>query len=144
MVLLLYALSFAAGAGGSIQSSMNAALSRTIGIFEAAAFSVMVTFSSLAVITLVVTRGAGFSALGTAPPYFLFAGLFATVFLIAANKAIPEIGTAGFIVAAVVGQLVAGVVLDHFGAFGHAPHPIDLARGLGLALLLVGMKLIIR
>mgnify|MGYP001568843096 CR=1 FL=1 len=44
----------------------------------------------------------------------------------------------------VVGQLIGALLLDHFGAFGLRHIPITPVRIAGAALLLVGMRLVIR
>jgi transporter family-2 protein len=44
----------------------------------------------------------------------------------------------------IAGQLVAGMVVDHFGGFGIAPRPINLVRLLGVALVFAGVVLVRR
>jgi transporter family-2 protein len=44
--------------------------------------------------------------------------------------------------AAIAGQLAAALVLDHFGLFGLARHPVTLTRAAGLVLVLVGAALV--
>lgn len=76
------------------------------------------------------------------PRYVLVTGLTSIPYLLAASWAGPKIGVSVFFAAVVTGQLVGSVALDHIGAFGAAPRPIDLARGAGILLLLAGLVLI--
>jgi transporter family-2 protein len=42
----------------------------------------------------------------------------------------------------IIGQLLTGIVIDHFGWFGVTPRPIDLTRIIGLCVLFAGGYLI--
>ena len=44
----------------------------------------------------------------------------------------------------IVGQLLMGVAVDHFGLFGVAVRPIDLPRAIGVIILFVGSYLIVK
>jgi transporter family-2 protein len=60
------------------------------------------------------------------------------------SQTIPRLGVAPTIVLIVVGQLVLGTMLDHFGLLGAAVRPVDPARLIGIAVLLFGTWLIVR
>lgn len=76
------------------------------------------------------------------PAYLGLAGLLAVPYLLAASFLAPRIGVGLFLAAIITGQLLGGVALDHVGAFGAVPRPVDLSRLLGIAALLVGVVLI--
>ncbi len=76
------------------------------------------------------------------PAYLGLAGLLAVPYLLAASFLAPRIGIGLFLAAIITGQLLGGVVLDHLGAFGAAPRPVDLPRLLGIIALLLGVVLI--
>jgi transporter family-2 protein len=44
----------------------------------------------------------------------------------------------------ITGQVIASIVLDHYGLLGFTPHPINLPRVLGAVLLLGGVALVLR
>jgi len=54
----------------------------------------------------------------------------------------PRLGAGALIALLLTGQLVASLVLDHFGLFGYPVIPIDAKRLLGVALLAAGVILI--
>jgi len=76
------------------------------------------------------------------PAYLGMAGFLAVPYLLAASFLAPRIGVGLFLAAIIAGQLLGGVLLDHLGAFGAAPRPIDLPRLLGIVALIVGVVLI--
>jgi len=76
------------------------------------------------------------------PGYVLLTGLTSIPYLLVASWVGPKIGIAVFFAAIVTGQLTGSVLLDHFGAFGTTPRPVDLARGAGVLALLAGVVLI--
>jgi bacterial/archaeal transporter family-2 protein len=72
------------------------------------------------------------------PWYMLGSGVFGLILSLTINVTLPRLGSAMMIALVVTGQLLAGMVIDHFGWLGVAVHPITPLRVLGLAALLVG------
>ena len=66
------------------------------------------------------------------------------IFVIAATWGVPRLGVATTITLMVAGQLVLGLVLDHFGAFGAPRQPINLGKLAGVALVIGGVLLVRR
>lgn len=94
-----------------------------------------VACSTIMAISLVVA--------GCGPPsYLLVTGLTSIPYLLVASIIGPRLGLAVFFASIVSGQLIGTVTLDHMGAFGSTPRPIDLTRAFGIASLLVGVILI--
>lgn len=78
------------------------------------------------------------------PWYMLGVGVFGLVLYLSLSYTIPRVGATTAIALIIVGQLVAGMVIDHFGAFGISQRPIEFSHIVGLVLLLGGAFLIIR
>jgi transporter family-2 protein len=57
---------------------------------------------------------------------------------------VPKIGTANLVSLSVAGQLLAAVVLDHYGLLGFAHHAANGWRLIGLALIMGGVLLVVR
>lgn len=142
--VLFYGLSLAVGAGISLQAGVNAALARIVGITESTLVSVSVTWVCIVLLLAVGFRSGNMGQVGAAPPYLLIGGFFGAAILLTASRVVPAIGVAGYVAALIAGQLLASVALDHVGAFGHPRYPLDAARAAGVALLLLGMKLVLR
>ncbi|KPA93815.1 DMT family transporter, partial [Pseudomonas asplenii] len=47
----------------------------------------------------------------------------------------PRLGAGGFVALALAGQVIASLILDHFGLFGLAARPVDGVRLVGALLL---------
>lgn len=76
-------------------------------------------------------------------PWWLWiGGVLGAVYVISAAALTPKLGAAGFLVLVVAGQMVAAVLVDHFGLMGLTPRPVTLARLAGVALILIGAVLI--
>jgi transporter family-2 protein len=71
-------------------------------------------------------------------------GLFGAIFIALSIVTIPKLGGAAYIAILVTGQMIAALVLDHFGWLGIPERQIDLPRLLGVALLIGGVVLIRR
>jgi transporter family-2 protein len=56
----------------------------------------------------------------------------------------PRIGVGPLLTAAIAGQLVGAVVLDHFGLLGLARQPVSMEKIAGVALVLLGAWLVRR
>ncbi|MFH1141578.1 MAG: DMT family transporter [Chloroflexota bacterium] len=134
----------AVGIGIALQSAVNTALARRIGTLEATLVSVTVTWLFVAILLLAGLRRGSLGQVLSVPPYLLIGGFLGAAVLITAITLVPRLGTGGLIAAFVVGQLIGSLLLDHFGAFGLRHIPITPVRLAGAALLLVGMRLVIR
>jgi len=72
------------------------------------------------------------------------AGVFGLILYQCINVTLPRLGSTMTVVLIIVGQLLMGVLVDHFGWFGVAPRPVDLPRVLGVLILMGGAYLIAR
>lgn len=80
----------------------------------------------------------------TVPWWSLTGGVLGASFVIASILLVPRIGATTMSVAFVCGQLIMSVAMDHYGWGGLAIRPVDTARIIGIAFLLVGMFLVLR
>lgn len=143
---LLIALTFAAGTGVAIQAVINARLGQTIGHAVAAA---TVSFT-VGLIVLWVTLFAlrvpmpTLAQWGQTKWWMFLGGFFGALLVSISALAAPRLGAGLLVALIVVGQLIAAVIIDHFGWFGLKPQPVDWMRLLGVLLLLAGLLLIRR
>jgi transporter family-2 protein len=129
------------GALMAFQGPINAALRGHVGVIESAFVSFTVGTVALAVLVAVVGKGS-LGGVRQAPPWQLLGGLIGVVFVTASLLAVPKIGVPGMIVAALAGQMTAGLLIDRFGWVQVPAKPIDLPRLAGVALLVVSVVLI--
>jgi len=71
-------------------------------------------------------------------------GLLGAVYIVAAIVLAPRLGAATLVAALVAGQMVASLLIDHFGWVGFAIHPVNPLRILGAALVVGGVVLVQR
>ena len=71
-------------------------------------------------------------------------GLLGAIYIALAVVLAPRLGAATLVAAVVGGQMVASLILDHFGLVGFPEHPISGLRLLGAGLVILGVALIQR
>ncbi len=140
-------LAFLTGIAITVQAGVNANLrAMLLNPVLAAAVSFGSGFLSLALV-LLLTPG------GTVPPLEALrpvswwkwtGGVIGAVYVTTVIISVPKIGTANLVSLSVAGQLLAAVVLDHYGLLGFALHPANGWRLLGLALIMAGVLLVVR
>jgi bacterial/archaeal transporter family-2 protein len=84
------------------------------------------------------------AAWARSPWWHWIGGLLGAVYIAAAVILAPRLGAAALVAAVVAGQMVASIVLDHFGWVGFAEHPVNGVRILGAALVIIGVLLVQR
>jgi transporter family-2 protein len=73
-----------------------------------------------------------------APWWAWTGGLLGVVFVLVSLGLVNRLGAAFLFALVVVGQMLASLVIDHYGLLGVTEHPITPIRLLGVALLLGG------
>ena len=137
---LAVTLAIIAGALTSVQSAINTELGKEIGGLGAALVSFSVGTAGLALYYLFSGQG-GLKGITKVPPYLLIGGLFGALFVFGMIKLIPQIGVSSAIAGVIAGQLMLAVLIDHFGWFGLTKFSLNLSRGIGALLLLLGVRL---
>lgn len=80
--------------------------------------------------------------LGAGPWWMWLGGVCGAFFVTLALVLVPRIGAATYLSAMIAGQLIASVVIDHFGHMGLAVREITPGRVVGVVLVLAGMAAI--
>lgn len=143
MILIFITLAMFAGAVVPFQAASNATLGRMVG------HPLMATFISLSV-SLILTIVAlvafkvhlpSWSTLSQIPSWAWLGGVAGVIYISVALILTPKLGVLSFMMAVMAGQLIAAMLLDHFGLMGLNIKPITLWRLAGLALVLIGLFL---
>ena len=143
--LLAIVLAAMAGAGLALQSGTNAVLGRMLGHPMWASFWQFAAGTVLIVAIMLALRVPipAFAATAATGPWWVWIGFVTgSFFVVAALSLSPVIGVGGFIAALVAGQMIASLLLDHYGLVGLAVRPMTLARMAGAALIIAGVLLI--
>ncbi len=78
------------------------------------------------------------------PWYMLASGVFGLILYLTITQTLPKLGATSAVLLIIVGQLLAGMVIDHFGLFDLPIRSIDLSRLLAAVLLITGAYLMVR
>lgn len=70
-------------------------------------------------------------------------GLMGAVYVTLTIMTVPVVGATALVVLLILGQMLAGAVLDHFGILTK-PDPVSLQKILGLALVFAGTWLVVK
>ena len=133
------------GAGITIQVGMNATVRMTIGSPVLAAI-VNFVVGLTALVLLAVASGARVvpGSVAAVPAWAWFGGLLGATYVAATTVLGPKLGAASFLALTLAGQMVAALLVDHYGVIGFPQSPLTPTRLLGTALLVVGVLLIMR
>ncbi len=142
-VILIILIGLAGGVAVGLQSPMASMISQRLGIFESV-FIVHIGGAIIALLPLLFVGGGKLSQWRHVPWYTLTAGIFGLIVIGAISYMIPRVGVAASITTVVAGQLLVGMVLDHFGLLGAAERSLDFTRILGIAVVLVGVWLTVK
>jgi transporter family-2 protein len=131
------------GAFLPLQGGINARLGKSIASpVHASLVSFLVGAAALFSYILITRQPAQLPGLKTAPWYLWTGGLLGAFYVTVIILAFPRIGaplTFGLVVA---GQMIAAVLLDHFGILVTGFHPVNAWKLLGVALVIAGVVII--
>lgn len=136
-------IGLAGGVAVGIQAQVAGGMSSRIG---GAAGSVVVHLGGLIFSTLLLLLRGGerIREWNTLPWYMLGSGIFGLILYLTISVTLPRLGGTWMISLIIIGQLLVGVLVDHFGWFGAALQPLSPSRLLGVLVLLLGGFLISR
>jgi bacterial/archaeal transporter family-2 protein len=127
----------------AVQGQINGGLGKKVGVIEGAFISFAVGTLALLFILLFFGKG-NISLIGTVPKWQLLGGLLGAIFVVVQVLVVPKIGVTTTLMAVVVGQIILGAVIDHFGLFGGNRIPIDKQKIVAIVLLLFSLFLYVK
>lgn len=138
-------LALVAGFLMAVQAPTNAILGKASGSPVVAAFISFVV-GTLALGAMVAATSGRLLApeLKAVPWYAWLGGFYGAFFVAIAAFGAPRIGIGPLLTAAVGGQLIGAIVLDHFGLLGLTRQPVSMEKLAGVALVLFGAWLVRR
>ena len=133
-----------AGSIAPVQVGLNSQLGRHI---EHPLLAALVSFlvGTASLIAVMAFTGPGLAAMPKllGAPWFLWlGGLCGAIFVTITIISSPKLGAASTMGLVIAGQMLASVILDHYGLVWFEAHPVSLIRIFGLILMIVGVVLI--
>ena len=141
-ILIILFIGLLGGMAIGLQSPMSSMISQRIGVLES--IFIIHLGGALAVLIPMLANGSKLGQWRNVPWYTLFAGAFGLVVVSVMSYMIPRIGITGAMITLLAGQLVMGTFLDQFGLLGVTLRPMDLTRGLGLGIVMLGVWLTVK
>lgn len=143
MKWLFILLSIIGGAALAFQAGVNGEIGKRIGTIETSFMAYAMGAVALFLFSLFIGKG-DFSEVWSLPKWKMFIGVLGASYIFIMVLAVPQIGAGTALVAAILGQVVIGMVLDHFGMFGAKMIPISFERIVGVVLIGVSLYLFYR
>lgn len=142
LALLIAALS---GVIMAVQGTINAALSKIIGLLEATFVVHLVGLILVTVLLFGLKMGDGqLASFSQAPWYYYLGGVLGVLIIYAVMRSIPRVGVAPATTAIIVGQVLTASLIDHLGLFGMEKLPFTWYRFLGALLMAGGAWLLLK
>jgi transporter family-2 protein len=144
--MIYFLLAFVAGMALTLQVGINSTLRRGLGNPGMATLvSFLVGVLGLA-LYLVLTRASlpTRAAIASVPAWAWLGGLLGAFYVATTVVVGPRLGSATLLALVILGQLLAALVIDHYGWIGFPQHSISVTRITGAALLFGGVLLIVR
>lgn len=129
-----------------IQAAANASLGRGLGSPFLATLAVFCIAALGTGVLLIATRTPlpQLSAASSLPWWAWLGGLIAIVNIVGFILLPQQVSFGTFVAVVVLGQLLMGVLIDHFGLLRSAVHPMSIYRLLGVLLVVAGVYLVRR
>jgi transporter family-2 protein len=141
--ILVYLVGLLGGVAVGVQSPIAGKMGQSIG-GTAGSFIVHLGGLIFSGLLLIFRGGENIRDWHKLPWYAFFAGAFGLILYLTINYTLPRLGSTMMIMLIIVGQLLMGMLVDHFGWFGVDVRPIDLPKIAGVLLLFAGGFLISR
>jgi len=137
---------FLVGIAITVQAGVNANLRHAVGNPILAA---VISFGSgfICLVLMFLASGGSLPSLETVKQiswWKWLGGAMGAVYMITVIVSVQKIGTANMVSLSVAGQLLAAMVLDHYGLLGFSLHPANVWRILGILLIMGGVLLVVR
>ncbi len=137
-------LALVAGVLMAVQAPTNALLGKASGSPVVAAFISFVVGTVALGVFVAGTSGRLFAPLKSVPWYAWLGGFYGAFFVAIAAFGAPKIGVGPLLTAAIAGQLLGAILLDHYGLLGLTRQPVSMEKVGGVGLVLIGAWLVRR
>ena len=142
---LTLALALFAGVLMAVQAPTNAILGKASGSPVVAALISFVVGSIALAAVVVGTSGRLFAPeLKSVPWYAWLGGFYGAFFVAIAAFGAPKVGVGPLLTAAIAGQLIGAIILDHYGLLGLSRQPVGIEKIGGVLLVLLGAWMVRR
>ena len=140
----LYFFPLLAGVCVCTQGMINGHWQSRIGVHYTVAINGIIVTVFAILFFLIGNRTSLQEVSSTIEPWIVLNGVCGFTILTIAALTFPRIGAASVIVLMLTGQLVTGILIDHFGLLNIPRHPVSLLRIVGVIFVFLGVALTTR
>ena len=138
-ILMLFA-----GLGIPIMATLNSGLGARLQSPALAVAILLFVALTLAISILLIRDGIPSSVyLPNTPWYFYFGGVFFVLYILSITWVAPHFGIANAVSFVLLGQLLAMIIIDHFGLMGTPQYSLDMKRLIGIVLMTMGVFMVV-
>lgn len=141
--IFLILLALVGGVAITLQGQFMGVLEQAMGTRA----SVFITYGSGGAIIatyMLLRSGSKLHQWREIPPYAFTTGLLGLIIVSTIGYVVPRLGVASGFTLLVASEFIAAAVIDNFGLFGAELRPLNIARLLGLVIILLGVWLVVR
>jgi transporter family-2 protein len=144
MDALLLGVAVVLGLAVGVQPVINARLGNFAGNAAVAALISTVTSTTCLTLYVLITRPGlpSWGTLRTGPWWMWTGGLIGAVYVAVSLNLAQRLGATVLVAVVLIGQMIAAILVDHYGLFGLDQQEISPLRILGVICLIVGVILI--
>jgi len=132
-----------AGALLPIQAGLNTRMGKAV---DSPVWASLISFGvglvAMLIYVLATRQTIQLASIKNVPSYTWVAGALGAFYVTSVVLAFPRLGPALAFGLIVGGQLLMSLIMDHFNILVHQPHPINIYRIIGIALIVAGVVLI--
>ncbi len=141
--ITIIAIGLAGGIAVGTQAPIAGAMAQRVG-GASSSFIVHIGGTVASLVLLIARGGEQIQEWRSLPWYMLGCGVFGLALYLSLSHTVPRFGATASITLLIVGQLLAGIVIDHVGAFDLPVRALDMSRLAAVVLLLAGAWLMVR
>ncbi|NLP18901.1 MAG: DMT family transporter [Firmicutes bacterium] len=132
------------GAAMALQGSLNSALGKIIGLWEATLLVHIIGTATVGALILLTPLDQGeLAKLPQTPWYTLLGGILSVAIIALVAYSIPQLGVAIATTAIIVAQVSTALLIDHLGLFGLQAIPFTWQKLAGMLFLAAGALLML-
>ena len=142
--LIYILLALLAGCMIPFQSAMNAGLGKSLQSPYYSALTVFITAFIGIGIYILATRQLipELAQFTNAPKWSYLGGILGGIYILMIVLLAPKLGMGNVTVMVLLGQVVAAIIIDHFGLLGATVHLINWKRLVGVCLMIAGIFMV--
>lgn len=129
------------GIAVGLQVPMSGAMSAKLGPV-ATSLIIHLGGALVSALLLIFVGGVNLREVDQLPKPFLLAGVSGVVLYLVLAFTLPRVGATVSVALLILAQLTIGLIIDHFGWLGMPQHSFNVARALGVVLLVAGAWLV--